>query len=87
MSRLLGDEQIETMLPYASLTPKFIRKEVDRSTMDITNDALKASQKGYINILNGLKVAKILVAQKDTFTFAEQSNIALSQEIEKLVDS
>ncbi len=72
--------------PYSPMTLRFFMLQTHyRSTMDITNDALKASQKGYINILNGLKVAKILVAQKNTFTFAEQPNIALSQEIEKLV--
>jgi cysteinyl-tRNA synthetase len=71
---------------YSPMTLRFFMLQTHyRSTMDITNDALKASQKGYLNIVNGLKVAKNLLQKKETFVFAAQAQEDQQQEAQKLI--
>jgi cysteinyl-tRNA synthetase len=72
--------------PYSPMTLRFFMLQTHyRSTMDITNDALKAAQKGYINILNGLKIVKDLTKKKANLSFATQANETLHNEVEKLI--
>ncbi|RZS98745.1 cysteine--tRNA ligase [Cecembia calidifontis] len=51
-----------------------------RSTLDFSNEALKAAQKGYRKIINGLRIAKHL-------TFEADPGISLDQEQIKQVES
>jgi cysteinyl-tRNA synthetase len=71
---------------YSPMTLRFFMLQTHyRSTMDITNDALKAAQKGYLKMINGLKTAKELKTAKPTYSFAEKANENLIGEMQKLV--
>jgi cysteinyl-tRNA synthetase len=59
--------------PYSPMTIRyFILTAHYRSTLDFSNEALKAAQKGYKKIINGLKIARAMEYQP--------SEIALDQE-------
>jgi len=48
--------------PYSPMTVRFFMLQSQyRSTLDFSNEALKAAQKGYKRLINGLKIAKALV--------------------------
>jgi cysteinyl-tRNA synthetase len=50
--------------PYSPMTSRFFMLQSQyRSTLDFSNEALKAAEKGYKRIMNGLKVAKSLQYQ------------------------
>ncbi len=71
--------------PYSPMTLRFFMLQTHyRGTMDITNDALKAAQKGYLKMMNGLKNAKELQANQATFTFAT-SDDKLKTEVQELI--
>jgi cysteinyl-tRNA synthetase len=53
-----------------------------RSTMDISNDALKAAQKGYIKLINGLRIAKKMQYVPDAET---TMNEKLVEEINQII--
>jgi cysteinyl-tRNA synthetase len=73
---------------YSPMTLRFFMLQTHyRSTMDITNEALKAAQKGYIKLINGLKTTKELRQAKPTFNFADQATTSLTEETEKLVQA
>ncbi len=58
---------------YSPMTVRFFMLQSQyRSTLDFSNDALKASQKGYKRMVNGLKIARKLV-------FIENPNAQPSQ--------
>jgi cysteinyl-tRNA synthetase len=59
---------------YSPMTIRyFILTAHYRSTLDFSNDALQAAQKGYKKIINGLRIAKILqFDQADAVVDAEQ---------------
>ncbi|MGM0944986.1 MAG: cysteine--tRNA ligase [Bacteroidota bacterium] len=46
-----------------------------RSTLDFSNEALKAAQKGYKKIINGLRIAKALDYQEDQSVELDQTQI------------
>lgn len=50
--------------PYSPMTVRFFMLQSHyRSTLDFSNDALKAAQKGYRRLANGLRIAKMLTYQ------------------------
>jgi cysteinyl-tRNA synthetase len=53
-----------------------------RSTMDISNDALKAAQKGYIKLINGLRIAKKMQYVPDAETTVNEK---LVEEISQII--
>ncbi|WP_020596438.1 cysteine--tRNA ligase [Spirosoma panaciterrae] len=53
--------------PYSPMTVRFFMLQSHyRSTLDFSNDALKAAQKGYRRLANGLRIAKTLTYQPAT---------------------
>lgn len=46
-----------------------------RSTLDFSNEALKAAQKGYKKIINGLRIARLLTYQEDQTVELDQTQI------------
>ncbi|MFC3417243.1 cysteine--tRNA ligase [Algoriphagus hitonicola] len=54
-----------------------------RSTLDFSNDALKAAQKGYKKMINGLRIARVLEYQEDQSIELDQTQI---QQIESSID-
>ena len=53
-----------------------------RSTLDFSNEALKAAQKGYKKLINGLRIAKMLEFVPDTDVAVDESQI---QQIESSI--
>ena len=52
--------------PYSPMTTRFFILQAQyRSTLDFSNEALKASQKGYIRLINGLRIIKKIQFEKD----------------------
>ncbi len=69
---------------YSPMTVRFFMLQSQyRSTLDFSNDALKAAQKGYRRLINGLRVSKNL-------EFVENEEVAVDEkkkaEIEKSID-
>jgi cysteinyl-tRNA synthetase len=64
---------------YSPMTSRFFMLQSQyRSTLDFSNEALKAAEKGYKRLMNGLKIAKNL-----KFQFSEtEKDLAKIQEIE-----
>jgi cysteinyl-tRNA synthetase len=51
---------------YSPMTTRFFMLQSQyRSTLDFSNDALKAAEKGYKRLINGLRIAKTLEFQSD----------------------
>lgn len=68
---------------YSPMTTRFFMLQAQyRSTLDFSNDALKAAQKGYIRLINGLRIIK-----KITFSPEEriELNTAHHLEIDKSI--
>ncbi len=71
---------------YSPMTLRFFMLQTHyRSTMDITNDALKAAKKGYLKLINGLKVAKNLLLQVPTLPLAAEANENIAKETHALL--
>ncbi|MCH7411283.1 cysteine--tRNA ligase [Belliella sp. DSM 111904] len=68
---------------YSPMTIRyFILTAHYRSTLDFSNDALKAAQKGYKKIINGLKIAqKLQYVQDDTVELDEKQ----VQQVEQII--
>lgn len=95
MSKSLGNSFLPSQLisgahelldqPYSPMTVRFFMLQSHySSTLDFSNEALKAAQKGYKKIINGLKVVKGL-----TFEIKTSANIneeAVNQ-IDQLIDN
>jgi len=70
--------------PFSPMTVKFFMLQSHySSTLDFSNDALKAAGKGYKKLINGLRVIKGLDFAPD----GEQKNEALIGQIEKQIES
>jgi len=70
---------------YTPMTVRFFMLQSQyRSTLDFSNEALKAAQKGYKRLANGLRIAK-------TLTYAEAEGVAIDekkkQDIEKSIQA
>ena len=70
---------------YSPMTVRFFMLQSQyRSTLDFSNDALKAAQKGYRRLINGLRVSK-------TLEFVASEEVAIDEkkkaEIEKAIES
>lgn len=86
MSKSLGNSFLPTELitgnhplleqAYSPMTVRFFMLQSHyRSTLDFSNDALKAAQKGYRRILNGLKNVKTLEFEHDSTIELDQKKI------------
>jgi cysteinyl-tRNA synthetase len=86
MSKSLGNSFLPTELitgnhplldqAYSPMTVRFFMLQSHyRSTLDFSNDALKASQKGYRRILNGMRVVKGLEFEKDETIALDQKKV------------
>lgn len=68
---------------YSAMTLRFMMLQTHyRSTMDMSNDALKAAQKGYKRVMNGLRIVKKMQYQENLEIPKDEKQIA---EIEKIV--
>jgi cysteinyl-tRNA synthetase len=62
---------------YSPMTVRFFMLQSQyRSTLDFSNDALKAAQKGYKRIANGLRIIKGMDYQADANTVIDPSQVA-----------
>lgn len=62
--------------PYSPMTTRFFILQAQyRSTLDFSNDALKAAQKGYTRLINGLRIIKKI-------QFVAEENIAENEVIQ-----
>ncbi len=69
--------------PYSPMTVRFFMLQSHyRSTLDFSNDALKAAQKGYRRLANGMRIAKALTYQS---TDGVTPDPAKQQDIQKAV--
>ncbi|PWK27461.1 cysteinyl-tRNA synthetase [Arcicella aurantiaca] len=67
--------------PYSPMTVRFFMLQSQyRSTLDFSNDALKAAQKGYKRLINGLRIIKNLEYVADDSIVIDEKQVA---EIEK----
>jgi cysteinyl-tRNA synthetase len=67
---------------YSPMTVRFFMLQSQyRSTLDFSNDALKAAQKGFKRLTNGLRVAKTLVFEQTEVAIDEKKK----QDIEKSI--
>lgn len=61
---------------YSPMTVRFFMLQSQyRSTLDFSNDALKAAQKGYKRLMNGLRIIKTLSYQADESIAADEKQI------------
>ncbi|RRA98706.1 cysteine--tRNA ligase [Larkinella rosea] len=94
MSKSLGNSFLPSELvagthhlleqPYSPMTVRFFMLQSHyRSTLDFSNEALKAAHKGYKRLANGLRIAKML-----TYTAADDVAVdeKKQQEIQKAID-
>lgn len=71
--------------PYSPMTVRFFMLQSQyRSTLDFSNDALKAAQKGYKRLINGLRIIKNLEYVADDSIVIDEKQVA---EIEKGIQS
>jgi cysteinyl-tRNA synthetase len=71
---------------YSPMTIRFfILQSHYRSTLDFSNDALKAANKGLKKAINGLRIAKNLVYHPDTTVAINDKNNAEIQQIVKAI--
>ena len=67
---------------YSPMTARFfILQSQYRSTLDFSNDALKAAQKGYKRLINGLRVAKTLVFEESEAAIDEKKKADIEKSI------
>jgi cysteinyl-tRNA synthetase len=68
---------------YSPMTLRFAMLQTHyRSTMDISNDALKAAQKGYKRVMNGLRIIRQLVYVENSQNVIDTKQI---EEIRRLI--
>jgi cysteinyl-tRNA synthetase len=68
--------------PYSPMTIRyFILTAHYRSTLDFSNEALKAAQKGYKKIINGLKIARAMEYQHSEITLDQEQINQIEQQI------
>ncbi|MFD2033633.1 cysteine--tRNA ligase [Belliella marina] len=73
---LLGQAYSPMTIRYFILTAHY------RSTLDFSNDALRAAQKGYKKIINGLRIAKGLVFEADNDVEVDEKQ---AQQVEQII--
>lgn len=62
---------------YSPMTVRFFMLQSQyRSTLDFSNDALKAAQKGYKRLMNGLRIIKTLSYQADESATLDEKQIS-----------
>ena len=67
---------------YSPMTARFFMLQSQyRSTLDFSNDALKAAQKGYKRLINGLRVAKTLVFEESEAAIDEKKKADIEKSI------
>ncbi len=70
--------------PYSPMTTRFFILQAQyRSTLDFSNEALKAAQKGYIRLINGLRIIKKITFQAEVGVGQNQNQIS---EIDKSIE-
>lgn len=73
--------------PYSPMTTRFFILQAQyRSTLDFSNDALKAAQKGYIRLINGLRIIKKMQFELGAENEVEESD-SIKNEIVKSIES
>ncbi len=78
-----GDHQLLDRA-YSPMTVRFFMLQTHyRSTLDFSNDAISASGKGYIKLMNGLRICKKLTYQNNQ----EKIDQKLKQQVEQLCDN
>jgi cysteinyl-tRNA synthetase len=71
--------------PYSPMNARFFILQAQyRSTLDFSNDALKSAQKGYIRLINGLRIIKKIDFISED---AVELNLILQAEIQKSIDA
>ncbi|MDW7690282.1 cysteine--tRNA ligase [Flammeovirgaceae bacterium SG7u.111] len=66
---------------YSPMTLRFFMLQTHyRSTMDLSNEALKAASKGYLKLMNGLRTAQKL-------TYVEEEGVEINEKAAKQVES
>jgi cysteinyl-tRNA synthetase len=70
---------------YSPMTLRFFMLQTHyRSTIDLSNDALKAAQKGYKKLMNGVKAARQLVYTPDPETTVDAKQ---TEQVRGIIDS
>jgi len=70
--------------PYSAMTIRFFMLQSHySSTLDFSNDALKAAQKGYKKLINGLRIAKEMIFKEDN----TPTDTKLVEQVNKLCDA
>ncbi|AQG81437.1 cysteine--tRNA ligase [Spirosoma montaniterrae] len=99
MSKSLGNSFLPSELfagshylldqPYSPMTVRFFMLQSHyRSTLDFSNEALKAAQKGYRRLANGLRIAKTLQYQADeTVSADEKKQQDIRQAVQQFYDA
>ncbi|SHN24024.1 cysteinyl-tRNA synthetase [Cyclobacterium lianum] len=83
LQQLFSGDHDKLQQAYSPMTVRyFILTAHYRSTLDFSNEALQAAQKGYIKLINGLRIAKLLRYQEDPQVLPEEK---LVQQIEKSI--
>lgn len=63
--------------PYSPMTVRFFMLQSQyRSTLDFSNDALKAAQKGYKRMANGLRIIKSMTFPSETIEATDETVLA-----------
>lgn len=84
-SQLISGEHELLDQPYSPMTVRFFMLQSHySSTLDFSNEALKAAQKGYKKIINGLKVVKGLSFEIKS---SEDVNEEAVKQIDQLIDN
>lgn len=80
---LTGDHELLDQ-PYSAMTVRFFMLQSHySSTLDFSNEALRAAQKGYKKLINGLRIAKSLVYQSDGVEIDQQQG----EQIQQIIDN
>lgn len=73
---------------YSPMTVRFFMLQSHyRSTLDFSNDALKAAQKGYRRLANGLRVSKAMTYQPGEGTIDDAKQKDIRQAIQQFYDA
>jgi cysteinyl-tRNA synthetase len=71
---------------YSPMTIRFFILQAQyRSTLDFSNEALQAAQKGYLKVMNGLRILKNLTYVNDSSAFDEKTDTELKKLTEDLL--
>jgi cysteinyl-tRNA synthetase len=73
---------------YSPMTVRFFMLQSQyRSTLDFSNDALKAAQKGFKRLTNGLRVAKTLIFEQNEVAIDEKKKLDIEKSITAFYDA